>query len=102
MKYIIMCGGEYKKWEKPRHFVEVKGEPLIKRTIRLLQEAGVEDIAISTNNPAFEELGLPILHHENKYANGEGSGLWKGCRVVASILQRLPWLHRVLGNPFHG
>lgn len=71
-----MCGGEYRKWEKPRHFVEVKGESLIKRTIRLLQEAGVEDIAISTNNPAFEELGLPILHHENKYANGEGSGLW--------------------------
>lgn len=76
MKYIIMCGGEYRQWEQPRHFIEFKGEPLIKRTIRLLKEAGVEDIAISSTNPMFEGLGVPVLKHKNKYTNGEDDHLW--------------------------
>ena len=50
MKYIIMCGGTYKKWWKPRQLAEIKGEALVARTIRLLRENGVEDIAISTNH----------------------------------------------------
>lgn len=37
------------------------------RTIRLLREAGVEDIAISTNNEGFEQFGVPVLKHENSY-----------------------------------
>lgn len=56
MKYIIMASGGYKEWEKPRHLLPVKGEPIIARTIRLLREAGIEDIAISSNDPAFEGL----------------------------------------------
>lgn len=73
MRYIIMCGGTYQKWETPRQLLKVKGETILNRTIRLLRENGVTDIAISTNNPAFqfENLGLPILHHENNY-NAKG------------------------------
>lgn len=65
MKYIIMCGGTYKKWETPRHMLPINGEPIVARTIRLLRENGVEDIAISSNNPIFEKLGVPVLKHEN-------------------------------------
>lgn len=67
MKYIIMCGGHYKEWETPRQLLKVKGETIVGRTIRLLRENGVEDISISTDNPAFFQLGVPILKHDNPY-----------------------------------
>lgn len=42
MKYIIMCDGKGTRWENykniPKHFVTINGEPLIKRTIRQLNE----------------------------------------------------------------
>ena len=66
MKYILLCGGmnlkEQKRFEKPRHLLEIKGEPIIARTIRLLRENGVEDIAISTDMPElFEGFGVQII-----------------------------------------
>lgn len=67
MKYIIMCGGNYKHWETPRHLSVVKGEELVARTIRLLRENGIQDIAISTHNPVFEKFGVPILKHDNLF-----------------------------------
>lgn len=70
MKYIIMAGGHYEWFTTPRQFIEVNGEKIIERTIRLLRECGVEDISISTNNvSAFSYLGLPILSDDNnKYS----------------------------------
>lgn len=70
MKYIIMCGGKYLKWDNrpPKHLVEINGEPLVARTIRLLRENGVDDIAISSNNPIFEQFGVPVLSHQNDYS----------------------------------
>ena len=67
MLYIIMCGGTYQQWSRPRQLIEVGGESLVARTIRLLRENGVEDIAISSNNPVFEKFGVPVLKHENNY-----------------------------------
>ena len=79
MKYIIMAGGKYQKWKTPRHLTPIDGEPLITRTIRQLKEHGVEDIAISSNDPIFEQFGVPVLHHENSYdAKGynDFTGYW--------------------------
>lgn len=67
MKYIIMCGGTYRKWEQPRQLIRILGEPIVARTIRLLREAGVKDIAISSNDSIFEQFGVPVLHHENNF-----------------------------------
>ena len=67
MKYIIMCGGQYTKWNKPRHFTVVDGETIVERTIRLLRENGVEDISISANSNLFDVFGVPVLKHENSY-----------------------------------
>ena len=67
MKYIIMCGGNYQKWETPRQLLEFQGEALVARTIRLLTENGVGDIAISSNNDVFEQFKVPILRHKNTY-----------------------------------
>lgn len=62
-----MAGGEYRKWQTPRHLTPIDGEPLIARTIRQLKEGGVDDIAISSNNSIFERFGVPVLRHENSY-----------------------------------
>lgn len=82
MKYIIMAGGTYTKFEIPRQLLEFLGEPIIARTIRLLRENGVEDISISSNNPAFEAFGVPVLKHENSYTTSEYNvctGFWCEC-----------------------
>ena len=62
-----MCGGTYRQWETPRQLTRIDGEPLVKRTIRQLREHGVEDISITSNDPVFEQFGVPVLHHENSY-----------------------------------
>lgn len=67
MKHILMCGGQYAKWDKPRHLTPIDGEPLVARTIRQLRENGVTDIAISSNNSVFGQFGVPVLHHRNTY-----------------------------------
>ena len=67
MKYIIMCGGNYKEWETPRHLLKIQGEEIVARTIRLLREHGVEDICISSDNTAFAGFGVQVLEHKNRY-----------------------------------
>ena len=73
MKYVIMCGGKYWNWPTPKHLVKINGEPLVARTIRLLRENGIEDIAISTNDSQFITFGVPLLMHSNRYYLPEGS-----------------------------
>lgn len=83
MKYIIMCGGHYKKWNIPRQLLPFEGEPIVARTIRLLREAGVSDIAISSDNPVFQKrFGVPCLEHVNYYYAREYNdmdGFWCNC-----------------------
>jgi len=67
MQYIIMCGGNYKHLLLPKALFKVNGETLISRTIRLLRENGIDDIAISTNSRDFNDLGVMILRHRNRY-----------------------------------
>ena len=82
MKYIIMCGGDYPRWEVPRQLIEINGEPIVARTIRLLRENGIDDIAISSDNSVFEAFGVPVLKHDNYYYALEynfSDGLWCNC-----------------------
>lgn len=67
MKFIIMCGGNYTEWDIPRQLIEIQGEPIVERTIRLLNENNITDIAISSNIPIFERFGVSVLKHENTY-----------------------------------
>lgn len=82
MRYIIMCGGNYRAWAQPRQLLKFNGEIIVCRTIRLLQECGVTDIAISTNKPGFDSFGVPVLSHNNSYdaiAYNESFGDWFNC-----------------------
>lgn len=80
MKYVIMCGGNYKYvWKTPKQLFKVNGEALVDRTIRLLRENGVTDIYISATDPRFEGHGVPVLKHENNFeVRGENDfvGYW--------------------------
>lgn len=73
MKYIIMCGGEYRS-EMPKQLLKIMGERIIERTVRLLRAYGVKDIAISTNSYYFNGISarmcVPILVHDNDYIYG--------------------------------
>lgn len=77
-----MCGGNYVQWQKPRQLIEINGEPIVARTIRLLRKYGITDIAISSNNPVFEQFSVPVLHHNNQwevYGLDDVSGTWVNC-----------------------
>lgn len=79
MKFIIMCGGNYQQWKTPRQLIKIKGEPIVARTIRLLRECGVTDIAISSNNAIFKSFGVPVLQHDNHFdvfGHDNSSGRW--------------------------
>lgn len=65
MKYIICAGTS--EFNPPRQLMEVKGEVIIERTIRLLKENGIEDIQVSSSNPLFDKYGR---------LDYDSSGLW--------------------------
>lgn len=75
MQFIIMCGGKY-EYDTPKPLFKVNGEVLVERTIRLLKENGIEEIYISTNDPRFEYLGVPLLRHNNEYIHETNEGSW--------------------------
>lgn len=90
-KYIIMCGGDYTYFETPKQMTVIKGEPLVARTIRLLKEKGISDINISSNNPIFDQFGVPRLEHNNSFrSDGENVfGYW----IDAYYLTNIPTIY---------
>lgn len=67
MKYILMAGTT---GNPIRQLTKINGEIILERTIRLLKENGVEDIAVTSMNPAFDKY--------NRIAY-DSSGLWVNC-----------------------
>lgn len=78
MKYIIMCGGNYYNFTVHKALSVINGEPLVKRTIRLLKENGIEDISISSMDKRFDEFGVSRLEHKNSFKSTpkEVIGYW--------------------------
>lgn len=57
VKYIILADSSV-GFEMPRQLSVVCGEPIIKRTIRLLKENGIKDILITSHDKRFDNLGV--------------------------------------------
>lgn len=78
MNYIIMCGGKYDTFKKPKSLSVINGETLLERTIRLLRKNGIENIAISATDKIFDNYGVLRLEHNNtfKVENGKVEGYW--------------------------
>lgn len=79
MKYIIMCGGKYQGWTTPKQLLKINGETIVERTIRLLRNCGVTDIAVSTTSNKFDDIDIPKFRHNNPwivYGYDDVSGRW--------------------------
>ena len=65
-----MCGGRYLSFTDFRPLIKVNGEPLVERTIRLLRQLGIDDIAVSTNEEIdlLDYLDVPVVKFKNSYA----------------------------------
>ena len=65
MKYVILSDGTSNSFKTPRQLIEINGEPLICRTIRLLKENEIEDIIVTSHNKRFDNLGA--IRYEPKF-----------------------------------
>lgn len=59
MRYIIMADGKGSRWKNykgiPKHLVEINGEKIIQRIIRLIRELDPQsEIIVTSHNPAYE------------------------------------------------
>lgn len=63
-KYIILADSSI-GFELPKQLSVVCGEPIIKRTIRLLKENGIKDITITSHDKRFDNLGA--IRYEPKF-----------------------------------
>ena len=70
MKYIIMCDGKATRWDDykgiPKHFVTINGEPLIKRTVRQLNERlNSPDVIITSHDKRYDIEGSTRYEPKN-------------------------------------
>jgi NDP-sugar pyrophosphorylase family protein len=66
MKYILMCGSNHEKINGlPRQMVDIHGERNIDRTIRLLRENGVKDIAITATDKIFQTCNAEYIEYDS-------------------------------------
>lgn len=76
-KYIILAYSNDKTFDIPRQLVEINGEPLLKRTIRLLKENGIENIILTGKDKRYKELGVKLYSSEkNDYDYINHTGYW--------------------------
>lgn len=72
-EYIILCGSNHERINGvPRQLVEINGERILDRTIRLLRENGVESITITATDPAFDGIDANIVYYDS-------TGPWIRC-----------------------
>lgn len=87
MRAIITAAGHASRWNNykgvRKHLVEVQGERLIDRTVRMLRERGISDIVITAppDSPGYHVCGVTV--HEKQPGAAEvdrflPSSLWQG------------------------
>lgn len=64
-KYIILAYSNDETFDIPRQLVEIDGEPILKRTIRLLKENGIEDITVTGKDKRYKNLGVKVYQSKN-------------------------------------
>ncbi len=70
MKYIIMADGKGTRWgnyqDKPKHLIEIDGETLLGRTVRLLRENSPDsEVIITSHDPRYEFEGATRYEPKN-------------------------------------
>ena len=72
MKYIIMADWKGARWNNyhniPKHLIEIDGETLLTRTVRLLRENDARaDIVITSHDPRYEVPGARRYEPQNNH-----------------------------------
>lgn len=63
-----MCGGFACDCEKPKHFFEFRGKSIVQRTVDLLKECGIDDIAITTSPNRVDDykvFGVDVIPYNS-------------------------------------
>lgn len=100
MKYVILAYSDnVEPFYMPRQLETVNGEPLIKRTIRLLRENGIRDIYITSGDSRFDGLGaVRYVPKYNDYRPREGKGYWLSAFPVELLTEPIAFL---LGDVYY-
>ena len=72
MKYIIMADGKGTRWQNyndiPKHFIEINGETLLGRTVRLLRQGDPDcEVIITSHDPRYEVEGARRYEPKNNH-----------------------------------
>jgi molybdenum cofactor guanylyltransferase len=67
----IMAGGKSKRMGQDKAWIELDGEPLIKRVATVLAEVA-DEVLIVANEPRYASLGLRVVH--DRYPEGGALG----------------------------
>lgn len=100
MTYIILAdSNNIHSFKTPRQLIEINGEKLIQRTIRLLKENGIKDIIVTSHDKRFDNLGAvryePLF---NDYKPKENKGYWLSAFPIELIDEPLTFL---LGDVYY-
>ena len=73
MKYIIMADGKGTRWQNyndiPKHLALIDGEPVIKRTVRLIKETDpTSEVIITSHDERYEVEGASRYEPKNNVA----------------------------------
>jgi Predicted sugar nucleotidyltransferases len=92
VRAIILCAGEATRWDNymntPKHLIEIEGEKILDRTVRLLRSNGVDDIYVVARDGddryrvSGSKLYVPALNYEenadaDKFLSSKS--LWNTC-----------------------
>lgn len=94
MKYVILSDSDnIEHFIKPRQLLEINGEALTKRTVRLLKENGIKDIIITSHDLRFDNLGAtryePLY---NDYKPKSNEGYWLSAFPIELLNKPLVFL----------
>lgn len=94
MKYVILADSKSPNtFEIPRQLTKINGEPIIKRTIRLLKENGIDDIIVTSHDSRFDNLG--VIRYEPLYNDWDHinkTGYWLSAFPVELLNEPVTFL----------
>lgn len=100
MKYVILSDSDnIEPFTTPRQLIEINGEPLVKRTIRLLKENGIKDVIITSHDKRFDNLGATRYEPKfNEYRPKLRLGYWLDAFPKELLIEPITFL---LGDVYY-
>lgn len=103
MKYIIMADGQGKRWNNymgvPKHLIELNGERLIDRTVRLLKENDIQNIIVMASDERYKIEGTKLIpqsireyeidRFDLQFLNGEVCYLYGDVYYTEEAIQKI-------------